>query len=155
MKLHVLSDFIDEDLCTPCGGKCCESYPGAAIPEDFGAPDVLLLTEKLTAAFNSNNWSVDWWEGDPIAGGSRSRAHYLRPAIKGASARFDPSFGGRCIFLKSDGCAIFNDRPSGCRGLQPGADGCYPIYGSKLEASIAWTKYEHMLVRLASTVNHL
>jgi hypothetical protein len=52
-------------ICAPCGGQCCKHMPGAASPEDFGAPDREAMRDRLRTAFDSGLWAIDWWEGDP------------------------------------------------------------------------------------------
>jgi len=107
--------------------------PGIALPEDFGLPD----TVQLIAALKSGNWVIDWWEDDkPL--------YYVRPATKDAIGKlFDPSWGGECVFLEKTGCSLPHDnRPAGCRLLEPNKPDCIAHGASKFEAGKAWERYE-------------
>lgn len=146
-RLPVVRDSFERpDLCGPCGGKCCKRAPGAAFPEDFGAPDRAAVAVALKARLATGRWAVDWWEGDPT-GGDRGHAYYLRPAIVGKEGQHqDAGWGGACTFLSGAGCTIAAERPSGCRGLEPKADQfCEDRYGGKKEACIAWIPYEDLI----------
>ena len=170
----VREDHVDLETCGRCGGACCKGLPGSAMPEDFGAPDLAAMVERITAALATGNWTVDWWEGDPeeeeaeyesafdqFLGGYLAQfaefgAPFVRPATtKARGEKRDPSFGGRCVFLSDTrGCEIFDQRPSGCRGLKPRRDrverrGCEVVHSSKQDAAIAWKPYAEMLWRLS------
>jgi len=80
-------------------------------------------------------------------------AYYLRPATTQGRGRLrDGSWGGPCNFLTAAGCAIFDHRPSGCRGLEPlplperiANEGCVVRYGSKQDACVAWMPYRDLI----------
>ncbi len=143
--------YVDRELCSKCGGVCCDSMPGAAMPEDFGAPDEEKMIRRVTAALRTGNWSIDSWDGDPRDGVDElSEAYFVRPATtNGRDQVRDDSWGGRCVFMSDTGCEIFNRRPSGCRGLQPyrsfsGRD-CKVMHSGKADAAIAWIPYRSAL----------
>lgn len=129
------------------------------MPEDFGPPEE--LREKLREALATGNWAVDWWEGDPT-GGDKGQVYYVRPATKdkaGGSRIFDPSWGGVCVFHTSTGCSIFENRPSGCRGVKPGKNpaggfDCSVEHSTKEESAIAWHPYNDMLYEVACSVEN-
>ncbi len=125
--------YEKKDACTECGGVCCKKYPGAAMPEDFGMPD----TTKLVEALRSGKWAIDRWEAD-------TPLYYVRPAVTSAIGQlFDYSWGGPCVFLSGTGCKLPpDDRPSGCRLLEPDVLGCIEHGAGKLEAGEAWQKYD-------------
>lgn len=125
MKLPKLPMFVDAAVCTACGGNCCKSGPGITRPEDWGGPDRASMLQRLKAAFATENYSIDWYEGDPRKqppkGERLSRCMYVRPATAKARGRlFDPSWGGTCTLLTPTGCKLEHDaRPYECRALKP------------------------------------
>lgn len=150
----MIDSFICKEICAACGGVCCQRMPGAALPDDFGPPEK--LRDNLREALASGNWSVDWWDGDPT-NGYREQSYYIRPATKDMAgvSILDASWGGVCVFYTSEGCSIFEKRPSGCRGLRPNPDNfpdCFIEHSSKKEAAIAWYHHNEMLYELASSL---
>ena len=142
MKLQVL-EFVS-DKCAPCGGKCCKSYPGTAIPKDFGdsREEVIRKVRKLVV---EGDWTLDCWEEDRQA----PRTLFVRPATVGAEKyTFDASYGGRCTFLNDEfGCVLARkEMPSQCRSLDPD-NGCKGM--GKLEAALAWEDYQDFLRNLS------
>ena len=143
--------YVDADTCSECGGSCCKSFPGAAMPRDFGAPDVAVMRYRIASALASRRWSVDWWE-------DTSPQPFIRPAtVAGFGKLRDPSWGGTCTFHGPNGCTIFPSRPSGCRGLKPDVKGgegrkiytCLPKHSTKEQAKRAWKPYAAMLWELS------
>lgn len=146
---RALPMFERPDVCGPCGGVCCKHMPGAALPEDFGlsAGDSIA---PVRAALASGRWSLDWWEGDPRPKKYElSRALFVRPRIVNAPVA-DPSFGGRCSWLGEHGCTAPEERPSGCRGLEPSPPRCVVRHSSKQDAAIAWLPFAAELEKLAA-----
>jgi Fe-S-cluster containining protein len=137
-QLPVVADtFVNKDLCGSCKGLCCQQYPGAAFPEDFGTAEE--MQSNLLEAFMSGRWSID----------KRPEGWYVRPAFAG------PGFAGytRCTFWSTFGCEIFHKRPLGCRGLEPQLDvnlqlDCKVRYGSEQDAIQAWKPHMKMLQAL-------
>lgn len=166
--LPVLDSFERPDICAPCGGKCCQSMPGTATPADVGAPDEPTMRVRLRSLLGTGRWAIDWWEGDPRPREDQPfdedgnlewpdvSAYYLRPATVGQEGDvFDASFGGRCTFHTSSGCAIFDTRPEGCRALEPATDGGPCVdrrTGSKQGGAVAWWPYREMLRDVGSEV---
>lgn len=152
--------FERPDVCVPCGGACCKSVPGSASPEDFGAPDREAMRQRLTAAFDSGRWALDWYEGDPVDcpaayDRERTRAYYVRPARVGHTYElFDPAWPGTaCTFLGKGGCELTHDeRPLECRALEPvaGDKQCTSHAGSKRERAIEWIRYERVLAEVVA-----
>lgn len=139
----VRETFAKPDICTPCGGKCCQNHPGAAFPQDFG-DDPIAIKAKLLEAFRTNRWAIDSWDGNFNGVWD---AKYVRPSTAGKECRWlDRTWGGRCTFLSPSGCGIFDTRPTGCRGLQPiEGEKCEVRYGSKRDAIEAWLPYQRIL----------
>lgn len=141
--------LVDTKLCTKCGGACCKRLPGAAEPEDFGAPNKRVLVKNLRAALKTGNWCFDWWEGDPRPGKEKlSRAYFVRPAIVDYTGqRFHPAWEGTCSLLTKTGCSLsYKERPIGCRGLKPVPSlDCKATYGDKRDVAIAWIPYLDLL----------
>ena len=127
-----MTEYVNEEMCAACGGQCCKRLPGIASPEDFSLPD----TTQLIEALKSGKWAVDWWEGN-------NPLYFVRPATKDAIGElFDPSWGGECVFLTEKGCSLPHDqRPSGCRLLEPKEPHCIAHGAGKEEAGLAWEKY--------------
>ena len=149
----VRDDFVSKDLCGPCSGACCKSHPGAAFPEDFGAPNPIEMQNRLLDAFLTGRWSMDCWDG---YFGAVLEPKYVRPAVVNQEGNpLDRTYGGRCTFLATfnQGCEIFETRPIGCRGLKPskaedGKHNCRVEYGSKKDSIEAWIPYQHILDEL-------
>ena len=150
--LPVVGSYERPDLCGPCGGQCCKTAPGAALPEDFGV-GTDEFESRIRSALATGRWAIDWWEGDPRddGDGELDEAYYLRPATVGDEGRkFHGGWGGRCTFLGASGCEIFDNRPSGCRGLEPvSTDKCVVRRASKQDAAIAWIPFSSKLVEIA------
>jgi hypothetical protein len=152
--------MIRPEICAPCGGRCCKTLPGAASPEDFGAPDKSAMLARLTAAFAAGRWAVDWWEGEP-SGDVRLRhdVYFPRPIAKdhdaGLLVPYYPEDMGstwsprmfECTFLGPTGCELAHeDRPLECRALEPRADrNCVEHAGRRQERALEWHAYQHVL----------
>jgi len=141
-------NYLNEDLCRKCGGKCCKSLPGGCIPEDFEEP----LQESLTEALKGD-YAVDWWEGP----GGDMEGYYIRPKIKGTGRIYDPAWGGECIFLGEEGCSLDPyERPANCRLLEPveeieGNITCV-LHGNmdKYQLALYWLPYHRIIKEAAA-----
>lgn len=152
MRLPIIDANERPDLCAPCGGKCCEIWPGIPHPEDLGAPDLDTLRASVSALLRSGRWVVDhdassWLDREPSA-------WYLRPAIRGTEGNQPPDFefdrSGPCTFLVDGRCEIYEHRPRGCRLVVPSSrlpDGCKTPVG-KIAQVDPWEPYESMLLAL-------
>ncbi len=136
--------YENKEICSECGGECCDNMPGAAYPSDFDCDK-----NKIINALKSGKWAIDWWPR-----GIRKKAgYYLRPAVKGKEGTIkDPSWGGKCTFLTKKGCTLKAiDRPRECRFLEPrpqkrDAYGCKVHSNTgKYNAGVAWLKYNSFL----------
>ena len=120
MKLPILNNQRPE-VCTPCGGKCCQNAPGAYFPSDFGDTDAEIRA-GVQAALISGAAALSDYDDDP----------YVRPAIRGHQgivqevvvspmARFAGTYPKTpCANLTSTGCSLdFDRRPMQCRILEP------------------------------------
>lgn len=146
-------NYLNYELCKECGGACCKFMPGECFPEDFGEP----LLENLIEAFESGNWAIDWWEGDPRKNEDKlDRAYYIRPRIKGINKLFDPSWGGECIFLNKKVCILPPEkRPMSCKMLEPKPKGedCIHHNGTgKREAAIAWLPFTDVILKASRRI---
>lgn len=147
IRLPVIQDNQNADLCTPCGGKCCKAIPGIYWPEDFGSSHDEVIA-NVRAAIATGKTTLDYWEGV-----TTYDMYYVRPATKGMEgASIDPSEGGECTHLTAVGCALtWTERPTQCRALEPkpGRGGSVdsracaapPAYATKLAAAKAWQGY--------------
>jgi hypothetical protein len=92
--------FTNAKLCRECGGLCCKSTPGTTHPEEWGTSPAA-MEAALAAAFHSDQWVIDWWEGDPrepLPENERplSTCNFVRPAQQGVGksiSRLDPVSG--------------------------------------------------------------
>ncbi len=137
-------NYLNEEICRACGGKCCKVFPGCYFPEDFGKP----LKAELKSAIISGNIAIDWWEGDVADNDERSRSYFFRPKIKGVDEVLHASWGGECVFLTSSGCKIKpNERPKSCRLLEPASDDECKIHknSGKKGSCVAWLKHEKII----------
>lgn len=139
--IYQTDSFVQTDLCAPCGGLCCQHYPGAAFPEDFGPVEE--LQENLLSAFMTGRWVIMGSRGDGY--------WYVHPAFQGAESATNPFWmdvprKSACTFWSQNGCEIFQTRPRGCRGLEPKpALKCAVQYGGTGEATEAWRPYQKLL----------
>lgn len=137
------------EICRRCGGKCCKYYPGAATPEDFGAPDRGVLLEKLRFALASGRWTVDW------DGGGDEKVYFVRPAIKGMeNSAFDHAYTGECTFLRPEGCELpLHQRPESCRMLIPVEEGRCDNQGyTRRSVAERWRGYQNEVIIAATDV---
>ena len=149
----MIEQYLAPEICAKCGGKCCNRMPGEAVPDNiirlFGGT----LEQALKAAFDSGDWVIDWWEGDPRpAKDELYQGYYVRPrAINDAAGLYNPSWGGQCSFLIGDHCKLApEERPQACRLLEPKEDGCVMHEpGGKREAALAWLSNHDMIIRTA------
>lgn len=135
--------FINEKICKKCGGKCCKSYPGIALPKDFGNSKEEIL-QKLTQALKSGKWTIDWND-------RKKEEYFVRPAVKGKeNFIFDHSISGECVFLTKSGCKLkYNERPSGCLLLEPKSNEKCIQHLSKRQAIEDWSKYKDIIIEAA------
>jgi len=140
--------YINNELCTRCGGKCCKRLPGITLPEDWGKESAI-IQKQLIKAFKSKKYAIDWWEDDkPL--------YFVRPATKGINKLYDPSWGGECIFLTPSGCELKPEkRPSGCINLEPQIDGngCINHGPDKFVFAKAWKPYKNIIHIAAKSAN--
>jgi hypothetical protein len=147
--------FINEKLCAKCRGKCCKAAPGVCYPEDFGLPEDF---SKLDAALKSGKYAIDWWFGDARYCNDETnedhidklnRTYFVRPATKNKiGILYDRSWGGECVFLNDNGCALSEDeRPLNCKKLEPKKDGKCFLHDNvgRQNAAIAWIAYQDRL----------
>jgi len=118
------------------------------------------MERRLTKAFASGHWAIDWWEGDPRGLAREDLTYidegfYVRPACVGVAALRDASWSGKCNFLGAAGCQLPREQmPLGCRMLEPKWDKCkgalcVPHGGGKQEMAVAWLPYHDVLERAA------
>ena len=117
------------ELCKECGGACCKRQPCTCFPHDvFG--DKVPTAQRLIDFLASDNYQIDWWEGDPFDpefyedGYKYSRIYYIRPRenpnpeIAHSNMLYDPMWFGECYLHTSTGCALdWDHRPSGGKSL--------------------------------------
>lgn len=146
-------NYLNQHLCTACGGVCCKKAPGPMSPEDAinisGESD---LYNALIALFTTGNFQIDWYErfSQEI-----DRGYYVRPTAldENQSAIFSPSWGGTCIFLTATGCPLEPEkRPEGCRLLEPKHDECLNHGGSRYDAAEMWLPYHDVLLRAVAAL---
>lgn len=157
-------NYLKPNICAECGGKCCQRLSGCALPEDITrifAPD---LGKALIAAFETGNWVVDWWEGDPRGFNYDdpryvSCGFYVRPRVLTdiRGGLYCASWGGECCFWTPEGCILASDeRPWGCRMLEPKEDGeCICHGGGKKRAALAWLEFHDIIETAAELANLL
>jgi hypothetical protein len=130
------SYYFSEDICARCEGKCCKTIPGCCSPTDikrlFPAKSLLQSVKK---ALESGNFSVDWYEDSPPK-------PYVRPATKDCKGKkYDPSWGGECIFLTESGCSLDGkQRPDQCKRVMPQKDFDCDIPDEKHKGKLAYAE---------------
>jgi hypothetical protein len=141
---------LNPELCSKCGGRCCQNYPGAYFPEDFE----ILSVEVISGLLREGKASLDWWEGDPRPHKCElDRGYFLRSSTLNSRGIFDPTWGGVCIHWSTTGCLLApKDRPSQCLLLVPSSEfeNCIPSpEGGKDKTAIRWLPYEALLLEAA------
>ena len=154
-------DYIDvknnetPEICTKCGGYCCKAYAGIYHPKDFGDIEKELFELKEKGLI-----SIDQWDGPLIVPDNTEDDFYdvrfVRPRHTNSNELVDLSYGGRCIYLRENGCELpFEKRPYQCKLLKPMREfiyGCMSPY-SKMEAAIAWIPYQNLIQNLINSDN--
>src|SRR5208283_1551096 len=130
-----MKQYINEDLCIKCGGQCCKSVPGCMMPEDIKGNMLI----KLVKIFKSKKYIPEY--GYVTVGKGKNKREelvfFIRPITKTETFSLQPleSFGGECIFLTLKGCKLkYENRPSGCKLLEPRKRGCKVHGANKNEA---------------------
>lgn len=132
--------YVEPEICGPCGGACCKTYPGIARPDDVGAPDRASMIPRIVSLLRSGKWAIDWWAGDGV--------RFLRPAMVGHEGQHrHGGWRGQCALLTPTGCSLeHDDRPFGCRLLEPNTahgSACMPKGGPDKRAQVfAWQPYQ-------------
>lgn len=156
-ELTILQSNETPDICGACGGKCCTTISGTAHPNDFGAPDKDLMLFRLTAAFASGKWSIDWFNGDPHGldyEPTTQRTFFIRPGLVGVTTLRDAAHTGICKFWRpTRGCTMkFEERPYVCRSLVANNGGpgtCIPPHLKMLYIR-AWIPYQEVIEQAAA-----
>lgn len=137
----MILEYRANEQCAICGGRCCKLMACHYSPMDFKD----LSFDGLKAEIEKGKISIDWWEG-------AIPQYYLRARNVDAPI-VDPSWGGVCVHLTEDGCALaFEERPLGGRSLEPRrkfTGRCVPHY-TKEECKDEWAPYAETLVNLVA-----
>ena len=152
-------NYLAPEICRECGGSCCKKVPGGAAPEDmihlYGGG----LQKALTAALNSGHWVIDYWYGDPRDGKYEvKKGYYIRPRTKEDKQKLFGEGGGYgCLFLTPTGCSLApEDRPAGCRLLEPKPEHCVCHLGDddndKKIISIEWIPHHDLILSIADSI---
>lgn len=142
MKRHGIKIYASTERCTECQGKCCKDMPGTYHPKDIKGPKRKAIAKML----REGRAAIDWYDGS-------SNIYYLRPVAGDSNLIFDPSWGGRCQHLTSEGCALRpNERPLGCRTVEVRANrSCYN-HSDKKQCAHWWADYQDMLIEIGKEV---
>lgn len=162
--------------CSVCEGACCKEIPGESVPADWSNDSGEIDWDLVREALSTEEWCIDWWEGDPrferFEDGQVYMAPYIRPRHDKSKGVRDPSWwGGTCVFLADTGCRLSpirtspadKVRPAGCRNLIANIkvtsagkihNRCFSEIGRqfKKEAAIAWLPYHERLLSIVSEI---
>ena len=125
MKLPVLNNERPE-VCTTCGGKCCQNAPGGYFPSDFGDTEAEIRA-GVQAALLGGTAALSGYDEEP----------FVHPPIQGYEgivqevavvspfARLTGVYPkSPCANLTPAGCSLeFDRRPTQCRVLVPDPEG--------------------------------
>lgn len=127
----------NQEICSECGGRCCQNIPGICVPFDFHYD--MSLIEKLIA---SGQYCFDYW-----ARSEDPDIYYVRPSVAGQEGKVvDPTWGGKCTFLGDNGCELEHEqRPWECRDLIPDRGHKCIKSKSKKEIVDMWLPYQKEL----------
>lgn len=146
-----LKIYADYSICKACGGKCCQSIPGAYHPNDFEQMyQEKLSVDLLLKIFQTSKVAVDYYEqdprydiGNPLYGDctfdefiqnlkntpeeALTTCYYLRPKnFEGRNKLEHAAWrGSACInWTIASGCSLPEyERPKECRMLIPSNEG--------------------------------
>ena len=152
-------NYLAPEICRECKKPCCEKVPGGAMPEDmihlYGGD----LRGALTAALNSGHWVIDYWRGDPRCNEYEiEKGYYVRPRAKEDGRGLLGEWGGYgCLFLTPTGCSLApEDRPAGCRLLEPKQEHCVCHLGNddndKKIIAIEWIPYHSLFLSAMNSI---
>ena len=144
-----MKGYETKELCKKCGGRCCKGMPAPALPEDFDDAD----PETLKKAIDTGKWAIDYLDLIGLAEPTEeteSKAYYIRPKVKGNAELVDTAKTGICIFWSSKGCKLpFDERPAGCRYLEPKEDGHCLQHGPNVKhAAMAWIPHGWLIEKI-------
>lgn len=116
-------DLTEEDyeICSACGGQCCEHYPGVIFPQELGITCDEEL-EFVLPLFKKNIIIFDFWDGafPDYENILANNPYFIRiRTTKDPENKFvNPSWGGQCLLLDNGKCSA-EHRPLNCRMLVP------------------------------------
>lgn len=150
----------NKEICSACGGVCCNTLPGNSYPEDFGFEGITQeqVLEGLIEMFKTGNWQIDWWDGKLPDDICSKNALFIRPSTKKGRGRIYHgawAFEG-CIFHTQTGCTLtFDERPHDCKALVPRAHKCMrPLEEGQINAKLVaiekWSPYEDLIMKAAA-----
>ena len=132
------------EICTMCGGRCCNKFPCHMSPDDFEDLSLNSLIKELNKGYIS------------IAKARKDISKYrlfLRMRVEGhpiVDLDVDESKIGRCVLVTPTGCVLpYEKRPMGAKFMVPyqADDGriyCYQYYGQE-ELLEDWEPYQNIL----------
>lgn len=152
VPINSVTAHENKDLCSKCGGKCCEGIPGVYHPEDlFPNMSDAQIQEKILAMIEQGDTVItdmDVWT-DPDSTWPTLCVKALAPRGKGLGNSWRQSFnGGRCVNLTLTGCKLSTqDRPYECRIVIPVPTySCRPEEGfHRQDLFLEWYIYDHVL----------
>ena len=144
-RLRVLNNQRP-DICAPCGGKCCQTAPGAYFPADFGTTDAEIRA-SVRAALLAGTAALSDYDEDPyVRAPIRGRTGIVQEVVVFRFA-FERS-KSPCANLTATGCSLeFDRRPTQCRALVPDPAGKLCRLPSSVENDAcreAWEPYRDL-----------
>jgi Fe-S-cluster containining protein len=150
--------YTSSEKCIKCGGKCCILASGEYLPKDFG----FNIKARLLEGIKEKRIILDDWVGDPRENENNyndmellDRVFY--PRVRrindpDTSYYYYGSWGGKCIYLASDGCKIERSKkPLACKVLEP-VGNCNNGF-SKQSIAIAWIPYQSIILEIITKFN--
>ena len=131
----------NKEICTKCGGRCCNTFPGITHPEDFDYSE-----RAIRSSITIGNYSIDLYDNSVS---DWETILFVRPSIKGSEKMiFHESGGGCCTFHEIKSCILnYNSRPRECRDLTPKeGGGCYGV--NKILSAKWWLPYQEFLQKI-------
>jgi hypothetical protein len=138
------------EVCGECGGKCCQNLPGAAHPEQFGAPDKNIMLNNIVKALKSGRWVLDYY----TFGLDSSKIEnivdikYMRPKTPDDRQFLSSNWPrGKCTFHTDKGCELTDEeRPIECKTLEPGIKECKQ-HGKRKDIANEWKPYQDIVFK--------
>lgn len=137
------------NICTPCGGKCCQWSSGMlSVEQVMAASPYHHFVEGAEKLLSSGNYIMT---SRHLAGYDRGVWVIVpRSDLSVGDGRFFYDNFGKCVFHTRSGCELSaEERPSECKSLVPSISGdCQQDNILVTEMLMSWVNYQQIMQHL-------